>query len=133
VKLKKISVIVLLFNKLFSGCTAVMDVLSCPIKEDDTDVEDETVEEQTALYNILSSKDTNLDTEFIIKNEEEIGDTSLLYTKYSFKDKEEEGTSILDTEYERKDEVKEELEDIEVKDEGSSVEYEHQLKVEPKG
>ncbi len=110
-----------------------MDVLSNPIKEDDTDVEDETVEEQTALNNILSSKDTTLHTEFIIKNEEEIGNTSLLYTKYSFQDKEEEGTSILDTEYERKDEVKLELEDIEVKDEGSSEEYEHQLKIEPKG
>jgi len=109
-----------------------MDVLSCPIK-DDTDVEDETVEEQTALNNILSSKDTNLDTELIIKNEEDIGDTFLLFTKYSFEYKEEEGKSILDTEYERKDEVKEELEDIEVKDEGSSVEYEHKLRVEQKG
>ena len=93
-----------------------MDVLSSPITEDDTDVEDETVEEQTALKNITSSKDTTLHTEFIIKNEEEIG--------YS---------SLLDTEYVIKDEDKEELGDLEIKVEESSVEYEQQLRVEPKG
>jgi len=109
-----------------------MDVLSCSIEEDDTDVEDETVEEQTALKNITSSKDTTLHTEFIIKNEEEIGYTSLLDTEYIIKDEEEE-TSLIDTEYIIKDEVKEELGDLEIKVEGFSVEYEQQLRVEPKG
>ena len=49
------------------------------VKDDvDTDVEDETVEEQTALNNILSSKETPRHTEFIIKDEEEEEETFLL-------------------------------------------------------
>jgi hypothetical protein len=81
-----------------------------PMKEEgDANVEDETVEEQSALYNILLSKDTPLHTEFIIKDEE------------------------LDTVYKIKDELKEEPEYFEMEDEGSSVEYDQQLRVEPKG
>jgi len=100
-----------------------MDVLSSPMKDNDTNFEDETVEEQTDLNNILSSKDTTMHTEFIIKNEEEIGDTSLLNTEYIIKD-EEEDTSLL---------VKEEFGDSEMKVEGSSAAYEQQLRVELKG
>ena len=81
-----------------------MDLISL-VKEDiDTDVEDETVEEQTALNNILSTKDTPLHTELFIKDEEE-----------------EEDTSLLDTEYITNDEAKEDSEDIEVKDAGLVV------------
>jgi len=93
---------------IFSGYTADMDVLSCPIKEEETDVVDETVEKQTALNNILSSKDTTLHTEFIIKNEGEIGYTSLIDTEYK-------------------------IEGFKEKEEGSSVEYETLISTEPKG
>jgi len=93
---------------IFLGYTADLDVLSCPIKEEETDVEDETVEKQTALDIILSSNDTTLHTEFIIKNEEEIGDKSLLDTEYR-------------------------IEGFKEKEEGSRVEYETLIRSEPKG
>jgi len=85
------------------------------VKDDvDTDVEDETVEEQTALNNILSSKDT------------------LLHTELDIKEEEEEDTSLLDTDYVIKIEDKGELQDFEGKNNGSSSEQKQQLSVEPK-
>jgi hypothetical protein len=85
------------------------------VKDDvDTDVEDETVEEQTALNNILSSKETPLHTEFIIKDEEEDEETFLL-------------DDVLQAE------VKGELQDFEWKNTGSSLEQEEQLSGQPKG
>jgi Ser-tRNA(Ala) deacylase AlaX len=60
------------YSKIFSGYTTVIEIMPTTVKDDvDTDVEDETVEEQTALKNILSSKDTPLHTEYNIKEEEE--------------------------------------------------------------
>jgi len=60
------------YSKIFSGYTTVIEIMPTTVKDDvDTDVEDETVEEQTALNNILSSKDTPLHTEYNIKEEEE--------------------------------------------------------------
>jgi len=87
------------------------------VKDDvDTDVEDETGEEQNALNNILSSKETPLHTEFNIKDEEK-----------------EEDTFQLDTDYAIKDKVKEELQDFEWKNTGSSFEQEEQLSGQHKG
>jgi len=102
-----------------------MDVLPCKTKEDDTDDEDETEEEQTALNNILSSKDTSLHTEYIIKIEEEIEDRSLLDTEYKIKYEYKE--EHLDFEF------KEEIGDFEMRVEGSYVEDNPQSRVEPKG
>ena len=92
------------YSKIFSGCTTVMEIMSTTVKDDvDTDVEDETAEEQTALKNILSSKDTPLHTELFIKNEEE------------------DDKPLLNTECINKDEAEEDSEDIEGKDAGSVV------------
>jgi hypothetical protein len=92
-----------------------MEIMPPTVKDDvDTDVEDETVEEQTALNNILSSKDT------------------LLHTELDIKEEEEEDTSLLDTDYVIKVEDKGELQDFEGKNNGSSSEQKQQLSVEPK-